>query len=222
MQDRYVETPLEPSPPPGQPSPGNEQQEVEPLPEVPSPVTVPKPTHSPGLSLSKDAIDKRLRRVFTPRADGTYQVSDEFVKQYMAKGASREALLVMFEKCDYEPDWCLGVFSFSKVNHVLLKRFSNRQFWKKSSNSFFALYLISPPGEVQDQVPENNWANRWDGAWYRFFFHDGRRYEECKLSTATCLERKYVESGGRDMYSPKSLTLKMEAGKDWFPPIFCP
>ena len=114
MQDRYVETPLVVAPTPEQiPSP-NEQQVEEPQDEVPAPDAVPKPTHAPGLSLSKDAIDKRLRRVFTPRADGTYQVSDEFVKQYTAKGASREALLVMFEKCDYKPDWCLGVFSVLK------------------------------------------------------------------------------------------------------------
>lgn len=118
-----METPLpvspipEQSPAPNPPCAGTEQQAAEPQDEVPSPRfpdTVEMPTEAPGMSLSKDAIDKRLRRVFTPRADGTFQVSEEFVKQYMAKGASREALLVMFEKCDYKPDWCLGIFSIFK------------------------------------------------------------------------------------------------------------
>ena len=83
-------------------------------PEVQVRSPVPKPAVAPQAALSKDAIDKRLRRIFQPRSDGTYQVSEDFVKQFQAKGASREALLVMFEKCDYEPDrviYNLGLFS---------------------------------------------------------------------------------------------------------------
>ncbi len=71
--------------------------------EVKSPVAT--PAERPGAALSKDAIDKRLRRVFTPRSDGTYSVSPEFVKQFQARGSERQKLLVMFEKCDYNPDW---------------------------------------------------------------------------------------------------------------------
>ena len=41
---------------------------------------VPKPEVNPGEALSKEAIDKRLRRIFQPRSDGSYLVSDEFVK----------------------------------------------------------------------------------------------------------------------------------------------
>lgn len=73
--------------------------------EAPEPAPVSRPGSEPGEALSKSAIDKRLRRVFTPRADGTYSVSDDFVKKYMARGEERDKLLVMFEKCNYNPDW---------------------------------------------------------------------------------------------------------------------
>ena len=69
---------------------------------------VPKPEVNPGEALSKEAIDKRLRRIFQPRSDGSYLVSDEFVKKYLSRGEDREKLLVMFEKCDYKPGRCCG------------------------------------------------------------------------------------------------------------------
>lgn len=69
---------------------------------------VPKPEVNPGEALSKEAIDKRLRRIFQPRSDGSYLVSDEFVKKYLSRGEDREKLLVMFEKCNYKPDRCCG------------------------------------------------------------------------------------------------------------------
>lgn len=65
-----------------------------------------KPLQLPAQELSKDAIDKRLRRVFQPRSDGTYLVSQDFVDKYLKKGSDRDALLVMFEKCNYQADQC--------------------------------------------------------------------------------------------------------------------
>ena len=62
------------------------------------------PEERPEEALSKNAIEKRLRRVFQARADGTYLVSEDFIKQYKSKGEDRNALMVMFEKCDYKPD----------------------------------------------------------------------------------------------------------------------
>lgn len=130
MQDRYVETPLEvvESPLEDVPALGDTQVPQEPKPELsaPKPPAIPKsalapeaeakvnlPSQMPAEALSQGAIDKRLRRIFTPRADGTYLVSSEFVKQYQQKGQDREKLLVMFEKCNYDSDWVwdgLGVF----------------------------------------------------------------------------------------------------------------
>ena len=85
-------------------------------PKASQPATVGRPEDVPSLGLSKEAVNKRLRRIFTPRSDGTYQVSADFVQKYLAKGEEREKLLLMFEKCDYNPeDWLqqlLYIFSF--------------------------------------------------------------------------------------------------------------
>ena len=64
---------------------------------------------------------KRLARIFKPRADGTYQVSEEFVKQFKAKGTERNQLLLMFEKCNYQPDKCLKNKSFNLFLLYLFK-----------------------------------------------------------------------------------------------------
>ena len=71
---------------------------------VPQASPVKKPSQMPAQELSKDAIDKRLRRVFQPRSDGTYIVSQDFVDKYLKKGCDRDDLLVMIEKCNYQPD----------------------------------------------------------------------------------------------------------------------
>ena len=77
--------------------------ESESLGNVESP-RVQAPKVAPAPQLSADAIAKRLSRIFKPRCDGSYQISQDFVKQFQNKGTDREALLVMFEKCNYEPD----------------------------------------------------------------------------------------------------------------------
>lgn len=93
-------SPPAPATPAIKPTPS--QAPVESMP--PKPAEVGKPGDFPSLGLSKEAVDKRLRRIFQPRADGTYQVSADFVKKYLAKGEEREKLLLMFEKCDYNPE----------------------------------------------------------------------------------------------------------------------
>lgn len=45
---------------------------------------------APVAELSKGAIDKRLRRIFVPRGDGSYLVSEDFVKKYHSKGEERD------------------------------------------------------------------------------------------------------------------------------------
>lgn len=56
----------------------------------------------PPAKLSKAAADARLRRVFTPRADGTYAVPDDSVSMYKDL-STRANLMSMFEKCAYNP-----------------------------------------------------------------------------------------------------------------------
>lgn len=53
---------------------------------------------------SKSAIDKRLRRMFTPRKDGKYLVPAELVEQYQDK-RHRGAILDAFERNGYDVDW---------------------------------------------------------------------------------------------------------------------
>lgn len=56
----------------------------------------------PPPKLSRAAADARLRRVFTPRADGSYGVPEDAVSMYRDL-ATRGNLMGMFEKCAYNP-----------------------------------------------------------------------------------------------------------------------
>ena len=44
-----------------------------------------------------------MRRIFTPRADGSYLVAEDFVKQWADKspGGGRDRLMGLFEKTAY-------------------------------------------------------------------------------------------------------------------------
>ena len=55
---------------------------------------------------SDAAIEARLRRIFKPRADGTYLVSQDFVDQYRDLAEGRSKVLHLFEKSGYNPDCC--------------------------------------------------------------------------------------------------------------------
>ena len=76
----------------------------EPREVAPTPLDEPE-TPWPEPELSKSAVDKRLRRVFQPLKDGSYKVSADFVKQWGRPGPERNKLYVLFEKCNYSPDW---------------------------------------------------------------------------------------------------------------------
>ena len=57
-------------------------------------------------SLSPSAIDKRMRRVFTPRANGSFKVPERFVNQWRAnKPGSRKSLEKILASCGYCPDY---------------------------------------------------------------------------------------------------------------------
>ena len=53
------------------------------------------------LSLSRGAIDKRMRRVFTPRTNGTFKVPAKFVQEYQKKGSARKSLEKILASCGY-------------------------------------------------------------------------------------------------------------------------
>lgn len=61
------------------------------------------------MELSKSAIDKRMRRVMAPRADGSYLVPQEIRDQYRDP-LERDSVRAMFEKCGYEPVGFLKMF----------------------------------------------------------------------------------------------------------------
>ena len=62
-------------------------------------------------SLSPGAIDKRLRRVMTPRTNGTFKVPEKFVQQWRKGGAQRKTLESILASCGYDVDSiCCSVY----------------------------------------------------------------------------------------------------------------
>ncbi|CAE7745203.1 unnamed protein product [Symbiodinium sp. CCMP2456] len=57
----------------------------------------------PPPELTKAAIKQRIRRIFTPRADGSYLVGEDFVRQWADKseGGGRDKMMALFEKTAY-------------------------------------------------------------------------------------------------------------------------
>lgn len=63
------------------------------------------PRPSPGsLHLSKEAIDQRLRRAVTPRANGAFKISADVIKMYKDGGKSRDDVFRMFQACGFDVD----------------------------------------------------------------------------------------------------------------------
>ena len=83
----------------------NEDGQASSLPpsEIPSlaDVQAPKPPGNEP-SLSPGAIDRRARRVFTPRVDGTFKVPQRFVDQWRRKGQARKNLGKILASCGYD------------------------------------------------------------------------------------------------------------------------
>lgn len=72
------------------------------------------PRPSPGsLHLSKEAIDQRLRRAVTPRANGAFKISADVIKMYKDGGKSRDDVFRMFQACGFDVD-CFR----KKLKHV--------------------------------------------------------------------------------------------------------
>lgn len=93
--------------------------------------SIPKPT--PGvLRISQEAIQARLRRVFTPNVAGQYKISTEIVQQWRNKKKGRKSLEQMFQSVGFCPDarikGCMIVFvpshgppNFHGVIHQFIK-----------------------------------------------------------------------------------------------------
>ncbi|OLP99163.1 hypothetical protein AK812_SmicGene18309 [Symbiodinium microadriaticum] len=60
------------------------------------------PEQKPPPQLSKGAVDKRLRRVMTPRVDGSYQVPEAVVLKWKNSDTKKDVEL-LFEKAAYDP-----------------------------------------------------------------------------------------------------------------------
>ena len=58
----------------------------------------------PSQQLSYSAVDKRLRRIMTPRANGDLKVPQQVIDQWKNKN-TRPDVMSLFEKSGYQPDW---------------------------------------------------------------------------------------------------------------------
>ena len=69
---------------------------------------VPAPATLPPKPLGRKAINARLYRLFKPRKNGEYLVSEEFVKMWLDKeGCGRDRVHSLFERSGYCPVFCL-------------------------------------------------------------------------------------------------------------------
>ena len=59
---------------------------------------------TPPPVLSEKAIDSRLRRVFTPRADGSKLLDDSWLHQWQDRHEGRSKVMELFEKVGYNVD----------------------------------------------------------------------------------------------------------------------
>ncbi len=68
-----------------------------------SDTTIPKP--KPGaMRISAEAVEGRLRRIFTPNIKGEFKVSNEIVQQWRSK-KGRKSLEKLFQSCGFNTDW---------------------------------------------------------------------------------------------------------------------
>ena len=129
------------------------------------------PDVKPQPELSQQAVDKRLRRVLAPRANGTYMVSEDFRRQFESKGEDRDRIRLLFEKCDYNPErgfwvltWTVFLFFSSKIwkyTHPNSNEKPGYKFlvWLTSERlclRFKASCTTIPAGQVRHSVQENH------------------------------------------------------------------
>ena len=84
------------------PSPTGKPAETKPIPTPASPMKDPN-MPKPPQKLSPGAVDKRLRRVMTPKVDGSYKVPQQVIDEWKDLD-TRDRVRALFEKTAYCPD----------------------------------------------------------------------------------------------------------------------
>ena len=113
-------------------SPTFEPPAVENLEDIPLEGEVATPPKNTP-SLTQSAIDKRLRRAATPRADGSYKIPVRFVEMFRKKGAERKSLESILASCGYD---VVPLLLVEQLFPASLPRF------------FFSVWAVCLPGRV--------------------------------------------------------------------------
>ena len=58
----------------------------------------------PAEKMTDKKVKQRLTRIFTPRADGSFIVPDDLLKEY-TNPMTRRNVEELFEKCGFQRDW---------------------------------------------------------------------------------------------------------------------
>ena len=101
-----VETPSAPPAKPQElPPAANERPAVESV-GIPDILDKQAQRPTPGvLRISQQAIESRMRRIFTPNVKGEFKVSAEIVQQWKGKKKGRKSLEQLFQSCGFDTDW---------------------------------------------------------------------------------------------------------------------
>lgn len=84
------------------------------IPDI-SDTTIAKPKAG-KMRISAEAVEGRLRRIFTPNIKGEYKVSSEIVQQWRSK-KGRKSLEKLFQSVGFSPDWLSK--NVDVKNHVI-------------------------------------------------------------------------------------------------------
>ena len=99
------------------------------LDEIPdiSDMSIEKPKAG-ALRVSADAVEGRLRRLFTPNTKGDYKVSSEIVNQWKSK-KGKKSLQQLFQSVGFNTDWLEQKYTGSRIHlNLVLFNTSNQMF----------------------------------------------------------------------------------------------
>ena len=131
--------------PPSQPR-SPEVTEETPQPEEAAGQDIPKDPPLPPPSITERKIKERLRRIFTPHADGSYKVPLEMVEEYKCL-ERRGKIMALFEKVGFDSDRGCQKMVVETLPDFKLPVFHNASFqcWKVLQKKvFFGALLFNP------------------------------------------------------------------------------
>ena len=132
--------------PPSQPR-SPEVTEETPQPEEAAGQDIPKDPPLPPPSITERKIKERLRRIFTPHADGSYKVPLEMVEEYKCL-ERRGKIMALFEKVGFDSDRGCQKMVVETLPDFKLPVFHNASFsvGKYSRRRFFFLgpFFLTP------------------------------------------------------------------------------